>query len=427
MPLMIVLMLLLSPLEQAMEALTDGRYEEAIERFKTVLAEDSSSYDARMGLARAYSWSSRYVDAENLLDGILKENPDDVDALLARGQVRSWRELLTQAEFDLKRVVELAPDYAEAWGILGNVYAWSDKYEEALTHHKRWLELDPGNPDAAQAVALDQIALRQFHEARKYVIIAQKNHVDPESANKLLRELDRVPQATDWQVMANLTHWTFDPTPADPWTDGQIMLQRKYSGGSLAFGYLSVSRFKQDDTAWRLEGYRDLWNRSYGYLNLQIGPSAAILPEIDGTLELYQGFGEGWESSLSYRRMQFTSDAVDILGGSLARYTGPWYLRLKVMLIPRQTSTEASALGSARRYLGDVDTYLETTLGLNMSQFQMPDGGFIEENGFVGVLHLQHFLTLNWGYGVSYSYHNDYKSDNGQIMHILDTMVYYRF
>jgi len=97
---------------------------------------------------------------------------------------------------------------------------------------------------------------------------------------------------------------------------------------------LVARRFSLTDHAFALDGYTDAWSRAYLNLRCQYSPNATLYPRQAYRAELFQGIGRGWEPSLSYDHMSFTSTKVDMYGVGFGKYVGNWYLRWAHALDP---------------------------------------------------------------------------------------------
>lgn len=151
---------------------------------------------------------------------------------------------------------------------------------------------------------------------------------------------------------------TFNETRAD-WLSGQLVARRLFEQGSVAVEFLEVRRFERWDGAGAVDLWYDLWARAYGNLRLQIAPKPEVLPTLDGVLEIYQGFGQGFEVAVSYRLMHFAALDAHLFGLNVAHYRGDWYFAVRSTYALLETSGGASVGALARRYFVDADTFVE--------------------------------------------------------------------
>ena len=92
----------------------NGEYEQAIELYRQILAEQPDHYESHMGLGLVYGFT-----------GLFDESLDEI-----------------------KIAVGLRPQLPEAWLNLGKTYAMLGMYEEARPAFEKTLELDPENTEA---------------------------------------------------------------------------------------------------------------------------------------------------------------------------------------------------------------------------------------------------------------------------------------
>ncbi len=153
--------------------------------------------------------------------------------------------------------------------------------------------------------------------------------------------------------------------------------QRRFDRGALVLETSDHRRFGRWDAALRTDGYLDLWPGSYGSLRVQVAPGALVIPRADLAAELFQGFS-GWEASVAYRHMAFAADNVNVLGLSLARYVGAWYLQATGNGVPGSAGEPwaLSLVGRVRRYLREPDDLVELTAGTGREVVVLGGGTF---------------------------------------------------
>jgi YaiO family outer membrane protein len=154
--------------------------------------------------------------------------------------------------------------------------------------------------------------------------------------------------------------WT-DAGAGPRWNDQTLSVRHYAKNGSLAFETLRAHRFGQEDYAWALDAYTDLWQGAYANLRYQRATAARLFPHNSGRAEVYQSLGQGWEVSLSDDVLAFAS-RVNIYGASVGKYVGNFYvsLRHQVIVSPGSRSSGERLL-SRYYYRGDADNYYELT------------------------------------------------------------------
>jgi YaiO family outer membrane protein len=112
--------------------------------------------------------------------------------------------------------------------------------------------------------------------------------------------------------------------------------------------------------------YKTLWRGGYVNMRYQMSTLMTALPDHDVLIELYQAAG-AWELSAGGRRMSFAETNVDFLLGSVVRYEGSWYFRLRGTMLRRSEGLEGSARAYIRRYteetISDAAGFREVFLG----------------------------------------------------------------
>lgn len=147
------------------------------------------------------------------------------------------------------------------------------------------------------------------------------------------------------------------------WNSVTVGVERAFSGLTLQLQGRRVSRFGRTDRAADVDAYVDLWDGGYTHMFGRVTPGAEVLPSVDAGAEYFQAVGNGWEPSVSVRRMDFGRVDVDLFGVAVAKYLPGWYLRPRVQYVRRQDGEGVVGSLQARRYLGTPDSYVELSVG----------------------------------------------------------------
>ncbi|MFQ6616433.1 MAG: YaiO family outer membrane beta-barrel protein [Fidelibacterota bacterium] len=394
-------------------ALSAGDYATALRVYSEYLEKDSTSYPALMGIARSLAYSGESTQALETYTRLLSLYPGDPDALLGRGRTLAWEKRFAEAERDLVSVVERYPSYSDAWSALGNLYVWSGDLQKARGTLSRWMEELPDDPGPYLALAKVNRSERRFQKARKNLRIAQEKGGNKEEIDRLLRTLNRIVGATPWEGTFLYTFQSFTQDRPS-WHTYAPSIRRDIPKGSVRFVVLRTVRFSQWDDLIALDSYLDLWRRSYGNFYVETSTRPGFLPRLVFSGEIFQGVGNGWELSISYRNMRWTGNPVSIWGGSLAKYVGALYLRGRATLVPKASGSTLSVQGFGRLYLDTVDDFVEMGIGLGREV-----GSSLESEAFGGESLLvsvrgETFLTKRIGVAVSavYERNSGYESRN---------------
>lgn len=122
-----------------------GRYEDAMERYRRCLELNPGYYVARANLARLLRMTGDSQEAATEYAMVLQVAPDHLNSAIGLGE--SFRELgmLDQAEAAFRRATEIDPKAASAWNGLGAVYSIAGEHREAERAFRRTVEIDPDN------------------------------------------------------------------------------------------------------------------------------------------------------------------------------------------------------------------------------------------------------------------------------------------
>ncbi len=331
---------------------------ELLQAYERYVAGDSLSREEELGLARQLAIANRWDEAVEIYTDLLTHNPDDPDVRLGRGLVYAWQGRYEAAVADLTAVTGQVPDYADAWMALGNAYLWWDRAGPAEQAYSRWIELQPDRAEPYLARTRARQSARRFPQARKDLKIARRLGGNADEIDRLLRLLDRIPAARPWEPVLLWERQTFSDDRPE-WRTTQVTMKRELTQGSVALGFMRTRRYDMGDAAILSEAYVDLWRRAYVNLRLQLAREGNVLPRADIAGELFQGFGNGWELSGSYRRMNFPDQPVEIYGLGLLKYVGNGLLRGRGLWVPGEQGSTVYMSGAARWYLATVDDFIE--------------------------------------------------------------------
>ncbi|MEE8335021.1 MAG: YaiO family outer membrane beta-barrel protein [Candidatus Neomarinimicrobiota bacterium] len=369
-----------------------------LEYYKKLLSENPESYEGLYGKARELSFSGQMEAAIRAYTTLLEKYPADADGLLGRGRTYAWGKFYAKAEKDIKNVVKNYPDYGDALSALGDVYFWSNNFAEAYWAYDKWISLDPDQPEPFISMVKVNISERKFVLARKNLAKAEQRGFNQQKINEYKVILDRIPGATDWEYSIYYDFLSFQASRPNSSTVN-FSVKRDFSKRTVIINLFNTERFNKADAGFNLDLYQELWNRSYGNLKLQIVPQARISPASDVFIEIYQGFGRGWEFSGSYRNMNFSNTSVDIYGISVGKNINAWYLRNRSSLIPKDVGIDFSSFIFTRKYINTVDNYIEAGFGKGWeNEFSQIKNKVILRQKTTLLIKYQYFLTPLMGF-----------------------------
>jgi len=378
-------------------------YDSAQTVCQQILQLDSTNYDARLRYAQICARLGDLNAAAWNFTRLLRDVPEDVDIHLERGMVYLWMGQYVKAQGDFEFVITRVPEYEEAWLAYGKLYRWQGDYPQAIKVYNRWLKVFPSNPQAYLQRAETYRLGRQFNMARADLLLAKKLGADEKTVKKALHLLDRITLNTTWETRSDYDYQSYGGQRPN-WYQFSQALKRELKRGSLIVAFIHANRYNASDQALYGEVYYDLWPRAYANLRVQYALQADVFPPQDVNVEVFQGFGHGWETSAGYRLMNFTQNRVHLGFLSLATYYEAWFILEKMTLFQSSTSQGYSLTFSGRRYLATVDDFIETRLGFGRSVVLLGAGPYIDvRNSKFAVVMIQKFFRPTWGVSANIS------------------------
>lgn len=141
------------PLERGNARLSAGDFAGAEASFRAALAVRPEDRDARIGLARALSFSGDHPAGEREYRGLLAAHPEDVDARMGLADVLAWQKRYPEAEAILASLEAERPRDPEVLVRRGKVALWSGRRDEAGAWFRKAREADPANEEARKGLA----------------------------------------------------------------------------------------------------------------------------------------------------------------------------------------------------------------------------------------------------------------------------------
>jgi len=202
--------------------------------------------------------------------------------------------------------------------------------------------------DVDSAMARATMLRRQNRKAEAERVMAKAVAAAPTRADALALHDLLVHEVRGGEVMlgADVKSWR-EQLP--DWREATASLRQNTGGGPAVARFSRVERGPLSDERLELEAYPAF---PHGYLALGAGlaTSSTVYAHATASAEAYGSLTEQVEASLAYRHMQF-DQGVDMVGGSLGTYLGPFLLGSRVTHVLRDGGT--SVVLSARRFVGD--------------------------------------------------------------------------
>jgi len=133
------------------------------------------------------------------------------------------------------------------------------------------------------------------------------------------------------------------------WREGSASLRQNTGVGPVVARWSRVDRGPLSDDRLEVESY-PAFPHGYFALGAGLATSSTVYAHATASAEVYGSLTEQIEASLAYRHMEF-DEGVDMVGGSLGTYLGPFLLGSRVTHVLRDGGTSVTL--SARRFVGD--------------------------------------------------------------------------
>jgi len=122
-----------------------GRYEDAMERYRRCLELNRGYYVARANLARLLHLTGNSQEAAREYALVQQVAPDHLNSAIGLGESFRALGMLDQAEAAYRRATDIDARAAGAWNGLGSVYLLRGDHREAERAFRRTAEIDPDN------------------------------------------------------------------------------------------------------------------------------------------------------------------------------------------------------------------------------------------------------------------------------------------
>jgi YaiO family outer membrane protein len=309
--------------------------------------------------ARQLAFNKQRREAREVCAVILEKNPDYFDARILLGRLHSWDGNYEIARKELQRVVEARPAYADARDALIDVEIWSDNPREALRLCDEGLGSEPNNETFHYKRAR---ALNNLHHVDEAIAAAKKAlEINPEYKEAKLM-LDRLQDSeTLYRAKVEYSYDAYDRT-LDPWQQVSVSLSRYMPFGSLIGRINQARRFGETATQFEVDSYPRIRKGTYAYVNVGFS-SSPVFPKVRYGAEVYQKLPAGFDASIGFRRLHFTSTKVMIYTGSVGKYYGNYLFQFHPFITPSSVGSSFSGNFVVRRYFEDAENYATLSFG----------------------------------------------------------------
>ena len=356
--------------EKALQALQAKDYETAKKISLHQLESNPDDYDFNFILSRAYAYSGQQGKALDLLERIVELYPQNTDLMLFRSHVFAWEGQYDKAEEEYEGVLRIDPDNTEARIGIAELKSWTKKYDEAIEEYQNILGLEPENQDIYFRIGRIYQWDGNYTRARQFYGKACK--LAPENVEYQRALKDAHPDfVNNYELRYQYQNEGFSDNRGN-YIDHHLVFSVKISPdiGSLHLKFNQTHRYGKQDSQFGIELYPHLWQKAYGYIDLNFSPKAIHFPITSYLFEVYQSFFPATEISLGYRRMNFENNAVSVYLGSVGYYVGNFYPYLRWYYTPEDEGNNFSWFVNVRRYF-TKDSYLALGYGQGSKPFDI--------------------------------------------------------
>jgi YaiO family outer membrane protein len=295
--------------------------------------------------------------------------PEDTDVLLLRARIEAWKKNYAPAEAGFREVLRLIPGNGEALIGLAEVASWQGRYDEAIAVYDQFRQRNPA--DAEIYFRLGRVYLWQGNYDKARTNFERARSLDPrnEGYQRILKTA--VPRVRDqYELRAEYQAESFSDGRKD-YLDQRLAFQFRLSTiGPFTIKANATTRYDARDVQYGFEFYPHLWPRAYAYIDAAYSPKAFHFPRACYLAEIYQGIPSGWEFSLGCRRMNFSTQSVNVFLGSTARYIGRYIAFFRWYFTPNSAGETFSWLINLRRYFTD-SSYIYAAYGHGSRPFDI--------------------------------------------------------
>lgn len=149
--------------------LKNGVYDQAVSKYRKVIARDPENFEARYNLAFAYLEWGRYSNAVKEFRKAININPRSAEAWSNLAMAYQNLGQSGKAINAMYQAVETNPKNVQARINLATVYASRGRVGDAIVQYKRVLQIDGTNIDAHINLATCLISRKRYKEAKHYL------------------------------------------------------------------------------------------------------------------------------------------------------------------------------------------------------------------------------------------------------------------
>lgn len=356
--------------EKALQALKSEDYQTAINICNIQLESDPDNYEFNFLLSRAYAYSRQWEKALNSLTRMLEIYPRNLDLLLFRSRIHAWKGAYDEADSGFSEVLSIEPENKEAMIGRAEIASWKKEFADAREKYIKIFQLYPDNPDIYFRIGRVYLWEGNYSEARDHY--GKACELDPENVEYQRALKNAHPDfVNNYELRYQYQNENFSDDRGN-YIGHHLVFGVKISPeiGLLHLKYNQAQRYGEQDSQFGIELYPHLWQKAYGYIDLNFSSKAIHYPSTSYLFEVYQSFLQAAEISLGYRRMNFENKSVSVYLGSVGYYVGNYYPYLRWYYTPEDEGNNFSWLVNVRRYF-TKDSYLALGYGQGSRPFDI--------------------------------------------------------
>ncbi|MDO8966393.1 YaiO family outer membrane beta-barrel protein [Algoriphagus sp.] len=332
----------------------------------SLMAQDSFDPDELLLQARELIFSKKYIEGRKIAYRALDKYPNYADILILVGRSYAWEGKNDSANIYLERAIVASPTYSDGYvAYLDNLF-WSENYTKA--------DEILGRAKSSFGTSIpDEIIYREsrlfyyrelYKEAFELVNPLFKKGFKTEGMLGYMKNLERFRKVN--AVGATYDYDTFEGA-IEPWHTWSFYGRtRTKLTGALIARVTQSARFDNFGTLVELDAYPSIGKNGYAYLNVG-GSGASFFPKFRFGGSYFHNLEKGWELEGGYRYLGFSA-VTHIITGSVGKYTGNWWLNLRLNVIPDATlGASTSTQFTARYYFKTAEDFFSIQLGTGVS------------------------------------------------------------
>jgi len=260
--------------------------------------------------------SVQYEQARKTLHKILSEDPENFDASLLMAHIHGWYGRYDSARLITQQLVKVNPFNNDLLNVMMNVEIWSKNYKPALLLVNKALEVYPTDQNFLFQKAKIQYEMQDYRDALKSLDTLFYRYQNHENGKKLDTLIKTVHLYKNYVFLEN-----YFESAKKPFLSRKMVQSIGLSKWEKSGTYIAKVNIGSDLTTptsigkafqYELEAYPKLTSTNYLYLDYAYSGYIKNLekwffPNHRTALEFFQRLPEGFEVSLGFRTIYWTS------------------------------------------------------------------------------------------------------------------------